>query len=598
MKKYFFPMLLLALFGIGFTASDDDDDILVDGTDVPAPVEGGIVKITEGIGDADEAYVTPAGFFTYTEEADENPTVGEESVFSTISYLSVDGQDIATLLFRKSDQLPSQLVIKDEGIIYFSYPSATIVELVFDDNENVNFIGSYEFDPATLPGNEFAAEGDIFKAALANCAAILKLTKGAAARATTRSSFISIIDEYINLFETIVNQDYDEDSDVADDLPKDSDGNYQFAETLDEWVEEEISNTVYYTLSLWTGKATFKVGGSSCTLSATIWCPSNVFNDYGTYGIICDADESKLFVGEAEYEGTGIQSDEDNSYDVDFRGFKPNTTYYYRAYYKFNSSDHGPIILKYGNQTDDVMYDTTIKSFTTGDNILTVDVVMCIDVTGSMGGTINSVQNNAIAFYDLFKAECENEGINLSGLNAQVIGFGDKNVDGANWLDVSPTYWLPEQKSEFDGFVRHLYAHGGGDTPESGLEALNAAFNKTDWSADDGYSRQVIILWTDAPYLATSPYTDLTVAELEAKWNTMSSGRRMLLYAPYGTYDYNGGDWGAMDSWKNVIHSTDLYSGFGTHLKQIIGELTSKSRAYAPGSKKNISEDLFFRPNE
>ena len=285
------------------------------------------------------------------------------------------------------------------------------------------------------------------------------------------------------------------------------------------------------------------------------------------------------------------------SYSVDFRGFKPNTTYYYKAYYKFNSNDHGNIAPKYGNTTDQVIYDTTIKSFKTGDNILTVDVVMCIDVTGSMSGIINTVKNNAISFYDLFKQSCEEEGIQLSALNAQVVAFRDKNED-ANWLQTSATYSLPEQRTAFDSFVNNLYADGGGDTPESGLEALQTAFNKTDWGVDDGYHRQVVILWTDAPYLIGS-YSSVNLEALTSQWNKMPSGRRLILFAPYGTNDSNGGSWGNLDGWTNLIHESDLYSGFYNFnyiLKSIIGELTSKGKDYK--MLKTIHTTPYFRPNK
>ena len=62
----------------------------------------------------------------------------------------------------------------------------------------------------------------------------------------------------------------------------------------------------------------------------------------------------------------------------------------------------------------------------------------------------------------LFKQSCEEEGIQLAALNAQVIAYRDKNED-YDWLEISETYSL----------------------------ALQAAFGKTDWGVDDGYHRQV-----------------------------------------------------------------------------------------------------------
>lgn len=66
----------------------------------------------------------------------------------------------------------------------------------------------------------------------------------------------------------------------------------------------------------------------------------------------------------------------------------------------------------------------------------------------------------------------------------------------------------------------------------------------------------------------------------------------------YGNDYSNGGDWGVFDSWKNVIHDSDLYSGFDDFdyvLKSIIGELTGKAkmRKTMPVDNKKV----YFRPN-
>ena len=350
-------------------------------------------------------------------------------------------------------------------------------------------------------------------------------------------------------------------------------------------------------LSLWSDKEAYKVGGSSCTLVGTIDCPTADFNAYGTYGILCDENQSNLTDGNAEYQGKGFQSDSDENFSIDLRGLKPRTTYYYRAYYKFNDTDHGGIVPAYGNSSDQVFYEKDINSFTTGDNILNVDVVMCIDVTGSMNDIISTVKNNAISFYDVFKNKCEDESILLESLSTQVIAFRDKNSD-SNWLQTSSTFSLPSQSADFKSFVSGLYAMGGGDTPESGLEALQTAFNKTDWGADDGYHRQVVILWTDAPYL-TGTYSNVELNSLATQWNAMPSGRRLILFAPYGTDGTNSGSWGNLDEWTNVMHETALSSGFNNFnyiLESIIGELTGKAKVHK--SKTSIQKNTYFRPNE
>lgn len=593
MKRYLFTAFVMALFVMGFSASNLGDDIDDGGTPSTEIDIDGIIRLDAKIGEWDAAYVTEMGYFCYKADITaENEVSGGNSNYSALTYMSEDGGDYVSLISNKNENIPTQLV-SSEGIVYFSFPNDSILELLYDDGKGLVMLDSIAYTKNTLPG--FENKDDAFKAILSNAALLLKKNTG---KFGGNAAISTLIKTYAELFEQISIKPYITDDKFVAEIEIGNSGDYQFTITVQRWYDDNVTENVYNVLSLWTGKATFKVGGSSCTLSGTVFCPSYTYNDYGTYGIICDADQSNLTLGNAEYEGTGYQDKNDLSFSVDFRGFKPNTTYYYRAYYKFNSSDHGNLVPKYGNPTDDVIYDTTIKSFTTGDNILTVDVVMCIDVTGSMGGIINTVKNNAIEFYDLFNESCTEEGIQLAALNTQVIAFRDKNVD-REWLNISKTYSLPVERDDFNTFVNGLYADGGGDTPESGLEALDAAFDKEDWGVDDGYHRQVVILWTDAPYLINSGYSGIVLSELEEKWNAMPSGRRLVLFAPYGYEDPSySGDWGNLDDWTNLIHETDLTNGFNNFeyiLKSIIGELTSKGRSETGRNK--ASRNVYFRPN-
>lgn len=588
MKKNCFNLLavlLIAVAGLGLSSCNDDDQLSQESILQKAE---GIIPLTSGIGEWDAAYLTKNGYYCYKQNLTGEDAVSTDAKFSTVTYMPANGSDIVSIIATKADNLPSQMVTRN-NVVYFSFPNDSILELVYDDGKDVRMLDSIAYSKADLEAEAARADGDAFKGILSATTSLLNKypeATGELGKVAGGSAFAEILDlPYVN------------NDDIVGAMTTAQSGNFEFTERMKQWYDTQIKEQVFNTISLWTGKATFKVGGSSCTLSGSIFCPADVFNDYGTYGIICDDNIDDLTLDNAEYVGTGYQSENDQSFGVDFRGFKPNTTYYYRAYYKFNGSDHGNIIPKYGSANDQVIYDTTIKSFTTGDNILTVDVVMCIDVTGSMSGIINTVKRNAITFYDLFQKSCAEEGIQLSGLNAQVIAFRDKNVD-TDWLDVSSTYSLPDEKSAFDDFVNSLYANGGGDTPESGLEALNAAFDKTDWGVDDGYHRQVVILWTDAPYLIGSSYSGIDFDALKAKWNTLPSGRRLILFAPNGTYDDNGGSWENLDGWTNLIHETDLTSGFNNFdyiLKSIIGELTSKAKSTkAKGSGRAVVK---FRPN-
>ena len=593
MKKYFFSYLLMALFAFGFAASDEVDVPGGETPSTPTTQEGiiqsaeGIIEISDNIEGWTKAFLTKYGYFCYKNDI----SIDEDTTqYRSITFMSTNKTEFASIISTKETNIPTQMVTGN-GVIYFSFPNDSILELLYDDGTNLTMLDSISYSKEDLLK---LSTGDPFVSTLTTAASLMEKNKGAAANIAN-----TLISKYSNIFSKVSQENYYEDNELVSKVERNTDGIFAFATYLYNWYWDNVNKQIINRLNLWTGKASYKVGGSSCTLSATIWCPAGNYNKYGTYGILCDKDPAKLNVQEAEYNGKGYQSLKDLSYSVDFRGFAPNTTYYYKAYYQFNDADHGNIVPKYGSTSDQIIYDTTIKSFKTGENILSVDVVMCIDVTGSMGGIINTVKKNAMDFYDQFKSTCDAEGIMLSGLTSQVIAFQDKNVDGTRWLNISPTYSLPEEKSSYDAFVSSLYADGGGDTPESGLEALDLAFEKSDWGTDDGYHRQVIILWTDAPYLAKAGYTDLTVDALKSKWDAMPSGRRLILFAPNGNYDSNGGDWRNLDGWTNLIHETNLTSGFYNFeyiLKSIIGELTSKvkPRKNAPVS----TESYFFQPNE
>lgn len=580
MKKILLSTAVLAIFALGFTASNYDEPTPTPGgNDTPAaPAINGIIKINNYADEWSTAYVSPLGYFCV------DPNIGDsrDAQYTALEYMTTDEKDYACLVANVTDNRPTQLVTT-RGNLYFSYPNDSILELLYDNGIKMELVDSIPYRKVTLPGFQESLKNDVLKGVLANAALLLTRNTGIISNANLAQLLPTLVDAFDRVSQMI----YETNDEYVNGLPVNDEGNYRFAYIMRQWFNSNVQRTVKNVLSLWTGNATFKVGGSSCTLAASVFCSSDNYNDYGTYGILCDADPANLKVGQAEYEATGFQGKDDVSYEVDFRGFKPNTTYYYTAFYRFNSADHGGLIAKYGESNAEVIYDTTVKSFTTGDNVLTVDVVMCIDVTGSMSGIINTVKRNAINFYDQFNQCCLEEGITLASLNAQVISFRDKNVD-YNWLSTSPTYLLPEQRDQYNAHVNSLYADGGGDTPESGLEALQAAFNKTDWGVDDGYHRQVVILWTDAPYLIGS-YSDVTLDNVAAQWNTLPSGRRLILFAPNGRgYESNGDSWGNLDGWKNLIHETDLYSGFNNFqyiLKSIIGELTSKgskSRSAAP----------------
>ena len=611
MWKKLFCLMAVAVTVVGFSAcsnKDDGDDVI---PDVPGGGESGVgslTMLTSGLGSWMAGYVTDDALFLYDEDEltktkDAVPT--PTTAMATLYFSKTDGSQRATLLVSLTDHRPLQLVMGD-GVLNFSWLSDEVLELVFTNGSTVTLVDQIKYDKKALDtafkklSNKNQVHSALFyfvKTVNVEKLASLPTVKAAAA-----------------YFHDVLDMNFDGTTVTAEEagLKVDEKGTCELVNEADVF-EQTFVAPVYSTVTIWTGQASFKVGGSSCTLSGTVFCPDDSFNKYGTVGIVCDTDPTKLYIGQAEYSGEA-ELKEGNNFDVDFRGFKAQTTYYYRAYFKFNSSDHGTFTLdskqKYDSET---AYDNVTKTFTTDENKLTVTVAMCIDISGSMGGTIDMVKNNARDFYSLFKTKCENAGIKLLGLKTRVIPYSDINVDYEKALYSSGSFDLTNevQYGGYIDFVNGIELAYGGDTPESGLEALYEAFANTKWGVDDGYHRQIVILWTDAPYKVINEgickddegkemFVAASYDQVKDLWAKMPTGRRMILFAPYGNSYSNGGDWAEMDEWKNVLHNTSSYaslSDFDKSLDYIISELTGKESEGTKSAARVIRPTTTFRPN-
>lgn len=127
-----------------------------------------------------------------------------------------------------------------------------------------------------------------------------------------------------------------------------------------------------------------------------------------------------------------------------------------------------------------------------------VDIVMCIDCTGSMGPLLNVVKGNALKFYPDVKAACEEKNKQIDQLRIRVIGFRDSNCDKEKSFEDSGFLNIPEQEAEFKSFVNNLVDDGGGDEPECGLEAIAMALN-SEWTKGGDKRRHIVVAWSDAP---------------------------------------------------------------------------------------------------
>ena len=109
-----------------------------------------------------------------------------------------------------------------------------------------------------------------------------------------------------------------------------------------------------------------------------------------------------------------------------------------------------------------------------------VDIVMCIDATGSMAPIIAEVKKNALSFYEKFFNAMNAEGKTVQKLRIKVITFRDFKVDTQPMVESRFFDLGAGEEADFARFVEAIEAIGGGDLPESSLEALALAI-KSDW---------------------------------------------------------------------------------------------------------------------
>lgn len=193
-----------------------------------------------------------------------------------------------------------------------------------------------------------------------------------------------------------------------------------------------------------------------------------------------------------------------------------------------------------------------------------VDIVMCIDCTGSMGRLLDTVKTNALKFYPDLKAACEEKDKNVDELRIKVIAFRDYNADGADGMHETEFFNIPEKEEDFKKYIMALRPDGGGDEPENGLEAVALAMN-SDWTIGGDRRRHIVIVWSDAsahpleaPITKNSYYpagmpenfdelTDWWEDEQGGKMN--KSAKRLLIFAPDA---YPWSDMGL--NFQNAIH--------------------------------------------
>jgi len=124
------------------------------------------------------------------------------------------------------------------------------------------------------------------------------------------------------------------------------------------------------------------------------------------------------------------------------------------------------------------------------------DIVFCIDVTGSMKPCIDAVKANLMNFVTSLQSAANVDA------RFRLIAYRDihdTNVKEGQRVCEEPWFMteFTHDIKEFESWLDHrdVQAFGGGDDPESTLDALYLAITKSDWREHKAH--RTIILFTD-----------------------------------------------------------------------------------------------------
>lgn len=217
-----------------------------------------------------------------------------------------------------------------------------------------------------------------------------------------------------------------------------------------------------------------------------------------------------------------------------------------------------------------------------------VDIVFCVDATGSMRPVIDQVKQGILNFHGDLANAMEAKGKHIDGLRIRVVAFRDYLYDNEEAMLVTDFFNLPAQAADLTRCIQSITPKGGGDEPEDSLEALAYAI-RSDWlKTESMMKRQVIVLWTDATphelgFAKSSPLypsgMPKSLEELSSWWGSDNMvgymddrAKRLLLFAPEDTV------WDQISrSWNNTIYFPSI-AGEGLReyeYKQIIDVISN-----------------------
>ncbi len=172
----------------------------------------------------------------------------------------------------------------------------------------------------------------------------------------------------------------------------------------------------------------------------------------------------------------------------------------------------------------------TKRASQAGDVMRQVDLVLAVDTTGSMGSQIAAVKRNVSNLI----SKLREDGISLY---VSVVDYRDITCDGINSTKVNNNSGVDfyNATGDISLAVNSLRANGGGDGPETALDALGAAYN-LDYR--DTASKFVFLI-TDANYKNNNNYGIDNMAQIASELAEKGIVTSVVTYTSYNSY-YSG----------------------------------------------------------
>lgn len=172
------------------------------------------------------------------------------------------------------------------------------------------------------------------------------------------------------------------------------------------------------------------------------------------------------------------------------------------------------------------------------------DIVFLVDVTGSMEPCIDALRRNIEAFIDSLSQGDPNNAASVKDWRGKVVGYRDIEAAEAEGLPWIVDNEFVRDASALKAQLSTLQANGGGDEPESLLDALYKvasmeAVPKGSQTEDPAKWRyrsdaaRVVIVFTDASFKETMSIAEAKGGSLQDVANLIMANRIILsLFAP------------------------------------------------------------------